>query len=158
MNSLISECRTARISRRRNERRGAAMVEFAVVAPLMFLLVLGMLELGRAVMVSNLMINSSREGARKACLTTMTVAEVETWTKQYLEQMGIPSNAVTVTIQNQNASGGAYTTTTNLSSVSAGMGVQVTVSVPFSAVSWLPHNSYVTRTISGSTIMRKESG
>lgn len=150
--------RPSRLAKPRTKRRGAAAVEFAVIAPLMFMLVLGLLEMGRAVMVSNLVINASREGARKACLSTMTVSEVDTWVKQYLQQSGVPSTAVTVSITNQSTTGGGYSTTSSLSGVSSGMGVEVTVSVPFSAVSWLPNNRYVSQDITGSTIMRKEAG
>ena len=47
---------------RRQDRVGAAAVEFAIVAPLMFLLTMGMIEVGRMVMVKQLMVNASREG------------------------------------------------------------------------------------------------
>jgi Flp pilus assembly protein TadG len=49
-------------------RRGAAAVEFAVCAPLLFLLLLGLWEVGRITEVGNVMWNSSREGARDASL------------------------------------------------------------------------------------------
>ena len=35
----------------RRNRRGAAVVEFAIVAPLFFLMIFGMIEFGRAIMV-----------------------------------------------------------------------------------------------------------
>ncbi len=49
-------------------RRGVAAVEFAVCAPLLFLLLLGLWEVGRITEVGNVMWNSSREGARDASL------------------------------------------------------------------------------------------
>jgi Flp pilus assembly protein TadG len=49
-------------------RRGVAAVEFAVCAPLLFLLLLGLWEIGRITEVGNVMWNSAREGARDASL------------------------------------------------------------------------------------------
>ena len=43
-------------------RRGVATVEFAIVAPLFFLLVLGCIEFGRALMVQQMLTNASRVG------------------------------------------------------------------------------------------------
>ncbi len=56
----------------RRNRRGAAVVEFAVVAPVFFLLVFGMIEFGRAIMVQQILTNASREGARVAVLDSPT--------------------------------------------------------------------------------------
>jgi Flp pilus assembly protein TadG len=60
----------------REQRRGAAAVEFAVVAPVFILLVLGMLEYGRMIMVQQVITNASREGARRAVLDGATVESV----------------------------------------------------------------------------------
>ena len=56
----------------RGKRFGAAAVEFAIVAPLFFLLVFGMVEFGRMVMIQQVLTNGSREGARKAVLDGAT--------------------------------------------------------------------------------------
>ena len=56
----------------RKKRRGAAAVEFAVVAPIFLLLVFGMIEYGRMVMVQQVLTNASREGARCAVLDGAT--------------------------------------------------------------------------------------
>jgi Flp pilus assembly protein TadG len=47
-------------------RRGAAAVEFAVVLPLLFLLLIGIWELGRIIQVQIIMNNAARDGARLA--------------------------------------------------------------------------------------------
>lgn len=46
--------------------RGQALAEFALVAPLLFLLILGTIEAGRFVFFYELMNNATREGARYA--------------------------------------------------------------------------------------------
>ncbi len=51
-------------NRKQTERRGAAIVEFAVIAPLLFFLIFGMIEFGRVIMVMQVMTNATREGAR----------------------------------------------------------------------------------------------
>lgn len=50
--------------RTRDRTRGQAMVEFALVVPIFFLLVFGLIDLGRAVYVNNAMSQAAREGGR----------------------------------------------------------------------------------------------
>jgi Flp pilus assembly protein TadG len=47
-------------------RRGQALVEFALVLPLLLLLLVGLFDLGRAVFAYNTLTNAAREGARIA--------------------------------------------------------------------------------------------
>ena len=47
-------------------RGGQSMVEFAVLAPIFFLLLLGTIDLGRAVYIYNTISDAAREGARAA--------------------------------------------------------------------------------------------
>lgn len=49
-------------------RRGAVAVEFAVVAPILVSVVFGMIELGRAFEMQNLLQTAAREGARFASM------------------------------------------------------------------------------------------
>src|SRR5690348_15164963 len=50
----------------RRSRDGIAAVEFAVVLPLLFLLLMGAWEVGRLVQVHSILSNAAREGARIA--------------------------------------------------------------------------------------------
>ncbi len=52
--------------RPRNTTRGQAMVEFALVAPLFFLLLFGIIEAGRFIFYYETLSNATREGARYA--------------------------------------------------------------------------------------------
>lgn len=52
----------------RKDRRGAVAVEFAVVAPILVAIVFGMIELGRAFEMQNLLEVAAREGARFASM------------------------------------------------------------------------------------------
>ncbi|MBE7508032.1 MAG: pilus assembly protein [Planctomycetia bacterium] len=57
-------------------RRGAAVVETAVVAPLMLLAMFGIVEVGYAFMVKQTVTLASREGCRAAALPGGTMADV----------------------------------------------------------------------------------
>ncbi len=51
-----------------NRRRGQALVEFAMVLPLLLLLLVGLIEFGRAWNLHQVVTDASREGARHAVL------------------------------------------------------------------------------------------
>ena len=55
---------------RRRERRGGAAVEFAVVAPMVFLVLFAIFEYGRYFMVRHLMDSAAREGVRYAVVNS----------------------------------------------------------------------------------------
>jgi Flp pilus assembly protein TadG len=129
----------------RKNRRGAAVVEFAVVAPLFFLLVFGMIEFGRMVMVQQVITNASREGARIGVLDNTATSDV--------------TNAVNTYLQSASITGATVTVTPNPPS-SAGYGAPVTVnvSVPFNQVSWLGTPMFLGgSTLQASTVMRRET-
>jgi len=65
---MIAKCATTRSAGGKVWRYGAAAVEFAVCAPLICLILLGLLEVGRITEVQNVMWNSAREGARDASM------------------------------------------------------------------------------------------
>jgi len=129
----------------RRKRRGAAVVEFAVVAPVFFLLVFGMIEYGRMVMVQQVITNASREGARTAVLDGATTAEVESTIESYLQSAGISGATVTVTPNPPSNAG-------------FGEPVTVTVEVGFDEVSWLPSPMFLGgQSLVAQTVMRRES-
>lgn len=57
---------THRTSPRRRRSRAQAMVEFALVAPLFFLFLFGIIEAGRFIYYYEMLNNATREGARYA--------------------------------------------------------------------------------------------
>ena len=129
----------------RRNRRAAAAVEFAVVAPVFLLMVFGMIEYGRMVMVQQIITNGAREGARSAILDGATATGVATTVNDYLSAGSIANATVTV-------SPNPPTTAKN------GDPVTVTVSIPFSQVSWLPSPMYLGgTTLTTATVMRRET-
>jgi Flp pilus assembly protein TadG len=129
----------------RRKRRAAAAVEFAIVAPLFFLLVFGLIEYGRMVMVQQIITNASREGARTAVLDGATTSGVQTAVNNYLTSGSV--SGATVTVDPNPPTSAQY-----------GDPVTVTVSVPFSQVSWLPSPMYLGgKTLTSTTVMRRET-
>ncbi len=69
-----------RIGRRgeNGRRRAAAVVEMAVVTPLLLTLVFGIIEFGWTMMVRETMVNAAREGCRTAVLRYQNNTQLET--------------------------------------------------------------------------------
>ena len=131
----------------RKQRRGAAAVEFAVVAPVFFLLVFGMIEYGRMVMVQQIIVNSAREGCRSAVLDGSTTAAVKTTTINAMAAGNITITTSNVTVSPDPPSNAAF-----------GDPVTVTVTVPFNQVSWLPSPMYLGgKSMTAATTMRRET-
>lgn len=113
-------------------RRGAAVVECALTAPLLVLAIFAAVEVGQYVNIAQAVCNASRIGARVASRqSTITTATVDTEVKDYLASNGIPRNGITVTVRN---SAGVILSGATLASVTSGDRVTVTVSVQFSVV------------------------
>jgi Flp pilus assembly protein TadG len=128
---------------RRNLRRGAAVTEFAIVAPLFFMLIIGFIEFGRALMVQQVLINASRVGARQAITTGATTAEVQTAVEEYTAGVAVPGVDVSVS--------------PNPATAAAGTAIVVTTSVDFGDVSWMPSPWFLGgKTLTANSQMRKE--
>jgi Flp pilus assembly protein TadG len=52
--------------------KGNSVIEFALVLPILLLVVFGITEFGRAIMVTNVLNSASREGARLAAVSSVT--------------------------------------------------------------------------------------
>ena len=140
--NMRKPCRLSRV-----KRLGAAAVEFAFVAPLFFLLVFGMIEFGRMVMIQQVITNASREGARKAVLDGASSSNVKSSVVTYMANGGVTIATSNVTIS-----------PTDPSTATAGTPITVTVTVPFSQVSWLPSPMFLgSRQMTASCVMRREA-
>jgi len=78
-------------------RRGNAVVEFALVLPILLALVFGITEFGRAWMTVNVMSTAAREGARLAVVTAPDVAAVRARVTQVLTAARITATTINVT-------------------------------------------------------------
>jgi Flp pilus assembly protein TadG len=123
-------------------------VEFAVVAPVFFLLVFGMIEYGRMVMVQQVLTNATREGARRAVLDGAATGDIQDVVVDYLHASSIPGALTSDVTVSPNPP----------SSAASGAPVTVSVSIPFTRVSWLPAPFFLGgRTMNAQSVMRRES-
>jgi Flp pilus assembly protein TadG len=113
---------------RRRERRGAVVVEFAFVAPVLIFLVMGLLEISRAVMVTQALNDAARSGCRLGIQGGKSTANIQANASDTLKDVPLSPNAtVTVLVNGNNV---------DASTAVRGDSINVQVSVPFSAVSW----------------------
>jgi Flp pilus assembly protein TadG len=76
-------------------RRGNAVVEMALILPILLLLVFGITEFGRAWMTVNVMYTASREGARIAVVTDPDDAAVNSRVNQVMSAAHITPTSIT---------------------------------------------------------------
>jgi Flp pilus assembly protein TadG len=150
-------------------RKGAAVVEFALVASLLFLIIFGIVELGRALMVVHLLSDVARESARYAVVTeatNKTTATIQTYASNRLTAYGIGTTNTPVVSVNDNsgtdlsssAGPSQQTGSANYGKYSNGSEVTVKVQVNFSDFTWMPFASYLASnvTLTGQYTFRRD--
>jgi Flp pilus assembly protein TadG len=105
-------------------------VEFAVVLPVILILLLGLWEVGRMVEVEAILYDAAAVGGRTASTGLNSAAQVQTAVTNYLTLAGLPSQNATVTVSDLTNPGTDPTAATELDQI------QVSVSIPFSTVRW----------------------
>lgn len=139
-----------------SNRRGAAIVETAVVLPIFFMIVLGIVEFGRAMMVAQLLTNGAREGARLAALPDATNTSVETAVLDFVESsVGVPRAKVAVMIT-VTAAAGNPDPADNLANARKRDLCNIKVDVGFSDVDYIPGKFLGDRKLVGQCAMRRE--
>lgn len=91
-----------RTTPRKNIRRGATAVEFALTAPLLFLLLFGALELSHANMVFNVTEAAAYQGARQGIVPGANAAECTAAAERLLEISKIRNANIQITPGNLN--------------------------------------------------------
>lgn len=138
---------SARSSERETGRAASTTVEFAVLAPVFFMTVLGMVEVGRGLMVQHLLFNAARQGCRSGILPSNGTTDVTDAVSSTLAPAGITAQTVSITVNG--ASG-------NPSTASSGDDITVQVQVPVSAITWVPVTNYLSGNISAQYTLRKQ--
>ena len=54
------------------DKKGQSIIEFAVILPILLMVLFGITEFGRAIMVTNVLNTASREGARLAAVSSVS--------------------------------------------------------------------------------------
>lgn len=139
-----------------SERRGAALVEAALVLPLFFVVVLGIIEFGRAMMVSQVVTNATREAVRQAILDGSTNQAVEQWIKDFLGQtLNVAAGDVSVKITVTPAPGNPNPNNQLANAQNKDL-VTINVSVPFDKVSLIPGHYLAGKNLWAEVSMRHE--
>lgn len=110
-----------------NNNKGAAVVEFAVILPLLILIVFGIIEFGFLIYNKAMITNASREGARigivyrvdRTGLNTIISDTVDSYLSDFLVTFGGSGNHTTTT------------NPTNASTITTGGYLEVTVTYPY---------------------------
>jgi len=87
--SPVTKKRSHRWRRARTLRRGGAVVEMAVVSPLLLMILLGIVEFGYVFMMQQSITNAVREGARVATLSGSTDEDIQTRVQESLAPTGL---------------------------------------------------------------------
>ena len=144
-------------------RRGAALAEFAVVFPVLVLLLFGIIEVARAVMVDQIATNGVREVNRYSVQSNKTAAEIRAYAETYLASTGVKASALsTFTLEcdsTPDANEPTWTTANNLSDLTTGTSVRLTIGIDYASVSWMPKGIYQLANLTeirAVSIMKKE--
>ncbi len=106
-------------------RKGQALVEFALVLPLLMLLILGIVEFGRAWNAKQILTDAAREGARLSVVGNPTItdtSQVNPSIRRIVALAGLDSSQVTISYPD-----GFKTGTGNVTSVQISMPFQFVV-------------------------------
>ena len=85
-------------SRRRKGERGAELIEFALVFPLLLMVILGCVDFAWVFQRNEVVTNAAREGARVASLPGYGATDVTNRVNEYLTVGGMPTGPATVTV------------------------------------------------------------
>jgi len=115
------------MARRRSER-GQGLVEFALIFPVLILLLVGIFDAGRLVFAYNNITNAAREAARTG-IVNQTISVIENEAINQASTLGLTTGQVDVEFCQPDGSGCTTTAPTNLDAL-----VQVQVSYDWTAI------------------------
>lgn len=122
-------------------RRGATMVEFAIVAPIVFFLFFTAFEFSRVAMIRHTADNAVYEAARRAILPGASAADARQEAQQILNSLGLRNTSVDITPT-------VIRPTTR--------DVTVQIAVPLDSNSFVPNQFFGGETIRTQLTMRRE--
>mgnify|MGYP001813581500 FL=1 len=134
---------------KRNCRSASAVVELAVVAPVFFLLLFGLVELGRTLMVKHALTESARAGCREAILsTTINLDDADQAARELLfayTSGAQDSSTCRVSIF-----------PSDLSAVERGEEITAVVEIDCADISWIAPSYMKNKTLRGEATMKRE--
>ena len=158
---------TSRRSQRAEKRRGTTIVETAVVLPIFFTMIMGIIEFGHCFMTIHTMNSAARRAARAGVPEAATTAQIKTMAHAILDSAIDADNAnVKILVKDASAFDQAgfdasnvdYTALpdTNVENLESGQLFVVRVQVPYSEIGILGPRWIKTLDLYGQSVMRKE--
>lgn len=96
---------------KRERGRGQALVEFAIVLPVFFLVVAGMFDFGLGIYSDLTLVNAAREGARLGVIDPGNTSAIENRVREMAGNLD--SSKLKVTVACERPSGGSFTACTS---------------------------------------------
>jgi Flp pilus assembly protein TadG len=112
------------------ERSGLAVVEFAIIAPILVFLVIGVLETARGLMVREVLSDAARRACRTGILPGTDNAAITNDVNSILADNNIKSTDATITIQVNGNDADARTAVVRDR-------ISVRVTIPVSRIAWI---------------------
>jgi Flp pilus assembly protein TadG len=132
-------------------RPGSAVVEFAVIAPFLATIALGMIEVTRAVQVKDVLTDAVRSGCRLAALPGSDNTAVTNNISTILNNAGIPPAYATITIQVNGK-------TADVKTAVQGDKVSVQLAVPINKVNWITPLFFTNQSVDTETLTMMRQG
>ena len=134
-------------------RKGAELIEFALVLPLLLLIIAGIIDFGFLFQSYEAVTNAAREGARVGVLPGYSGADVQARVSSYISASGLPNAATAAMTTRSVATGGGPPVDV----------IDVTVTYPHAflvlgPISGLFGGSFGTVTLTAVSSMRVEAG
>jgi Flp pilus assembly protein TadG len=147
-----------RILRRPPHRRqGAALVEAALILPIFFMVVLGIVEFGRAFLICQLLQNAAREACREAVTGAYTTSQVIANIKTEMQGQGIKSpNSLNISVTVTVYTGNPAVANNEVANATTRDLVNISVGISFSQVALIPGNYLGNKMLYGKSAMRHE--
>jgi Flp pilus assembly protein TadG len=115
---------------RGGKRPAAAVVEFAVIAPIMILVLVGAVEVARAIQVKVALSDAVRDGCRLAAEPRSDNSAVQKRVSGVLSESGIDPAEATVAVKINNVAGDVKT-------AKEGDRISVSVMIPLKTIGWV---------------------
>ncbi len=135
---------------RRERSRGAVTLEAAIMMPIFLLLLVGILEFGRAVMMHQIITNACREACRQAIIHGAQDANVTQKVSEYLDSATISPNGRVIEIRDSSG------TATPLHQIPSHDDVTIFVQIPYAENTWGLTTWLMGKQIQSEVSMRRE--
>jgi Flp pilus assembly protein TadG len=127
-------------------RKATATVEFAIIAPILAALMLGMIEVTRAIQVKEFLTDTARSGARLGAQPGTSNASIQSNVDAILASNGIKTSDATITVSVNGS------TSNDAKNAIRGDRITVTIQVPISKVNWVSPLFFPTTSVTSESV------